>query len=208
MDMKQLFLTSNGTEAIDSIVAKLPKKPSEYKLAFITTASEVELGDLHWLREEKDKLSSVGFNIIEFSITNMSPFEINKKFLDIDIIYLAGGNTFYLLDQVIKTGADVIIRRFIDNGGVYIGSSAGSMIAGIRIDLVGSIDDITKAPDLKSNGLGIIDSVILPHWGSNHFKDRYYKTFFDIYVTGVKIIPISDGQYLWVQDDNIKLVQS
>lgn len=193
---------------MDDIINKLDKKPSDYKMAFINTASEVEDGDLWWIRTEKDKLSEVGFNNVdEFSITGMTRDEIEDKLVDKDIIYFCGGNTFYLLDQVIKTGTDEIIKRKIDEGVVYIGSSAGSMIVGKNIDMVCEIDDKSKAPDLKSDGLGIIDMAVLPHWGSDHFKDEYLAGFSNIYTTGTKIALITDDQYLWIKDDIIQLVQ-
>lgn len=61
-------MTSSGEAVMDDIVKKLPKKPTEYNLAFIDTAAEVEEGDLWWLRAEKEKLIEVGFNVDQFSI--------------------------------------------------------------------------------------------------------------------------------------------
>lgn len=43
--MKQLFLTSSANEVISDIIKYLPLKPSEYNVAFINTAAEIEEGD-------------------------------------------------------------------------------------------------------------------------------------------------------------------
>lgn len=192
---------------MNDIVKKLPKNPNKLNLAFINTASEVEEGDHWWVRAEKNKLIQVGFTIDEFSITGMSNLDINKKLSKAEVIYVCGGNTFYLLDQVIKTGFDKILKQKINSGVIYIGSSAGSMIVGTRIDLVSTIDDLSKAPDLKSTGLGIVDLSILPHWGSSDFKQEYKNGFNAMYSEGTKIVPLTNQQYLWIQDDSIQFIQ-
>lgn len=50
----QLFLTSASDYVISDIVTKLPKAPSDYNVAFINTAAEVEEGDHWWIRAEKE----------------------------------------------------------------------------------------------------------------------------------------------------------
>ena len=205
--MKQMFLTSSSEVVMDDIVKKLPKSPAGLKLALINTAAEAEEGDHWWLRAEKKKLTEVGFEIDEFSITGMKSEEIEKKLKDKQVIYVCGGNTFYLLDQMIKTGFDKIVKRKVEEGVVYMGSSAGSMVVGVRIDLVSTIDDRSKAPDLKSDGLDIIDMAILPHWGTKDFLEEYKSGFETMYTKNLKIVPLSDGQYIWVKGNSIELVQ-
>ncbi|MBU4210116.1 peptidase E [Patescibacteria group bacterium] len=205
--MKQLFLTSSGDCVIDDIVKKLPKTPKEFNLAFINTAAEVEDEDHWWVRAEKGKLIDVGFSVDEFSINGMTREEIENKLEDKQIVYFCGGNEFYLLDQVIKTGCGEIIKNRIESGMIYIGSSAGSMIVGTRIDLVSTIDDRSKAPGLKSTGLKIIDLSILPHWGSDAFRNEYLKRFEAMYTEGVKITPLTDQQYVWVNNDSIQIIE-
>lgn len=205
--MRQMFLTSSSDEVMDDIVKKLQRAPSELNLAFINTAAEVEEGDHWWVGAEKEKLMEVGFKVDEFSIKGMSREEIENRLKDKQVIYFCGGNTFYLLDQVIKTGASEIIKDKVEGGVIYIGSSAGSMIAGKRIDLVSTIDDRTKAPDLKSDGLEIVDMAILPHWGSDIFRNEYLKGFEAMYTEGVKIVPLTNQQYVWVSGDLVQTVQ-
>mgnify|MGYP001237912689 FL=1 len=205
--MKQLFLTSASDFVIEDIVKKLPSELVGANLAFINTASEVEEGNHWWVKAEKDGLLKVGFSVDEFSITGMSKEEIEKKLKNNQIIYFCGGNTFYLLDQVIKTGCDQVIRDSLESGVIYVGSSAGSMIVGKRIDLVSTIDDPTKASELKSTGLEIVDFAILPHWGSNEFKEGYSSGFENMYTEALRIVPITNQQYLWVRDDRVDFIQ-
>ena len=149
----------------------------------------------------------LGFEVDEFSITGMNQASIEEKIGDKNGIFMCGGNTFYLLDQVIKTGFDKILKKKINEGMLYIGSSAGSMIVGRKIDLVSTVDDMSKAPDLKSDGLGIIDLAILPHWGSVDFKEEYGKGFDLMYRDDIRIVPLSNSQYVHVDGDSVGLVQ-
>ncbi|MBU1132886.1 peptidase E [Patescibacteria group bacterium] len=205
--MQQLFLTSSSDYVMDDIVKKLPKNPKEMNIAFINTAAEIVKEDHWWVRDEKNKLIEVGFNVDEFTITGLSEEEIEKKFENKQIIYFCGGNAYYLLDQVIKTGCDEILKEKIESGIIYMGSSAGSMIVGKRIDLVPDIDESSKAPDLKSSGLEIIDLSIQPHWGSSEFRSGYLKGFESMYTEGVKVILLTNRQYIWIRDDTFQLVE-
>ncbi len=205
--MKTLFLTSTATNVLDDIVKHLPKEPKDYNLAFIPTASEIYTGDLWWVRDDKDKLIKTGFNLTEFSLTGLAKNQIEEKLKDIDIIFVCGGNVFYLLDQVIKTGFDQILIEKSQKDLIYIGSSAGTMILGKRIELVSTLDDQSKAPELKSDGLGIIDLAILPHWGNPKFKEEYLQASESTYNANAKIILLNDRQYLLVQGEDYKIIQ-
>ena len=205
--MKTLFLASTATNVLDDIVKHLPKNPKDYNLAFITTASEIYTGDLWWVRNDKEKLIKTGFNLTEFSITGLTKNEIEEKLKNIDIIFVCGGNVFYLLDQVIKTNFNEILIEKSKKNLIYIGSSAGSMILGKRIELVSTLDDRSKAPNLKSDGLSFIDLAILPHWGNPKFKEEYLQASETTYEANTKIILLNDQQYLLVQDEDYKIVQ-
>jgi len=205
--MQQLFLASSADEVMDDIIKHLSFKPNHYQIAFINTAAESEKGDHWWVKADRKKAEEVGFTIDEFSITGMDKNHIEERLKDKQGIFVCGGNSFYLLDQVIKSGFDQILKDKINKGIIYIGSSAGSMIIGKNIDLVPDIDDPTQAPGLKSDGLGIIDLAIQPHWGNKIFKNEYKKSFNNIYNGKAKIILLRDNQYILVEDQNYQIVQ-
>jgi dipeptidase E len=101
-----------------------------------------------------------------------------------------------------KSGFAELIKSFVDQGLIYCGSSAGSIVAGPDISLAQGLDDSSLAPELKDHiGLGLVDVVIFPHWGSEHFHNRYQKVMQSGYKTGLKIVLLTDDQYLLVKDD-------
>ena len=130
-------------------------------MLYITTASDGENdSDKSWMDEEYETILDLGFskeNIYEFKIGQK---EININ--DFDVIYMMGGNTFYLMDMIRKYNFDTVIKKAMDNGIIYIGSSAGSIILGNSVEYALPFDE--NNVDLKDfSGLRIIDGIIIPH---------------------------------------------
>ena len=130
------------------------------KLLYITTAVDGEKSDnKDWVTKEYKTILDLGFtesNITEYKIGN----DINID--EYDVIYVMGGNTIYLLDMVRKYNFGEVIKKFINKGKIYIGSSAGSQILGSTIKLNAVYEDnFVGMTDFTA--LGIIDKEIVPH---------------------------------------------
>jgi len=127
---------------------------------------------------------------------------------DIDVAYLSGGNTFYLLLQARKSGFDKFVRKFMDNGGIYIGTSAGSIAAAPDVYVARKNKHEPYVNELKTfEGFNLVDFVVFPHWGSEDFKDDYLNERTKTgYVEGNKIILLTDTQYIMVEDDMYKII--
>ena len=75
---------------------------------------------------------------------------------------MMGGNTFYLLDIIRKYEFDKTIKKAIEGGAIYIGSSAGSIIMGNSIEYALPFDE--NNVDMKDyTGLKMVDGIIIPH---------------------------------------------
>ena len=206
--MKKLFLTSSVDCVIKDIIKYLDKPPSKMSLVFIDTAAEVEEGDKQWLKDDRNSLKEVGFNLFDYTITGKKEDEIRGQLKDVDVIYIEGGNTFYLLEKIKESGLDKIVHEHVNNCKIYIGTSAGSIVAGPDIYPSYCIENVEKAPNLKDyKGLGLVNFVILPHWGSYYFRDLYLdKRLEHAYTEEHKIILLTDYQYVRVQDDWYQII--
>lgn len=196
-----LILTSSNIFVTSHFVPFLPKKPSEMRLTFMPTAAEVEKGDKQWLNNDRQALVDVGFQVTDFTVTGKTKAEVKRMLDTTDFVFASGGNTFFLLQEMRRSGFADLIKSYVDGGLVYGGTSAGSIVAGPDIGLTAELDDPSVAPDLKDNiALGLTDVVVFPHWGSEHFKARYEKVMKSGYKKGLKIILLTDDQYLLVRD--------
>ena len=193
----KLFLTSSNNFVTTDFIKHLDRKPSEMRLTFIPTAAEVEKGDMQWLKDDRQALVDAGFHVTDFTFTGKNKIEVSAMLSQTDFVFVSGGNTFYLLQQMKKSGFDTVIHSYLDAGGIYGGSSAGSVVAGPDISLIEALDDPSLAPELENYaGLGIVDVVLFVHWGSEHFQKRYEKLMKAGYKKGLKIILLTDDQYL------------
>src|SRR3989344_3332126 len=174
--MRKIFLTLAGLprETSDYFVKILPKKPAEIKVCFIPTAANPEV-DKSFVQKSLDEIRDVGINnITEVDLDDENRESLYEKLSSCDVIYVNGGNTFYLLDRVRKSGFDQIIPELLDNGKIYIGVSAGSIVAGPNIESagwkwIGVVDkNIVSLKDLQ--GLNLVSFVVSPHFVENDRK--------------------------------------
>lgn len=196
-----LVLTSSCNFVAKVFISHLPKSPQEMKLTFIPTAAEVEKGDLGWLYDDRQALVDVGFHVIDFTCTGKKKDEVEEMLRATDFVFVSGGNTFYLLQQMNKSGFSQLIKQYVEKGMLYGGSSAGSVVAGPDISVIQDLDDIHLAPELNNYaGLGLTDVVVLPHWGNKHFRQDYENLMKSEYKKGHKMILLTDDQYLLVEN--------
>jgi len=206
--MKKLFLTSSASSVISDIVPKLGFNPEGKKLVFIKTAAE-NLGDSNpaWLEEDRQALLDQGFVVTDYTLTGKNEEQLRSDLNAYDVIFVSGGNTFYLLQEAQKSGFIPVVQELVKEK-VYIGSSAGSVICGPEIGLVSNLDDAKIATDIKGyKGFTIVDFCILPHWGSGYFKKLYLEDEMEhAYTLDHKIILLNDNQYVEVKDEWYKIV--
>lgn len=154
------------------------------KILYITTASDGENAvDNSWMDEEYKTILDLGFKE-----ENIFEYKIGERKIDInnfDIIYMMGGNTFYLMDMIRKYNFDKVIKKAINKGIIYIGSSAGSIILGDSVEFALPFDE--NNVNMKDfTGLKIIDGIIIPHANRkeefiNNIKDKIAKKLYPLY---------------------------
>ena len=172
MESKKIYLTSCGIicEELKTHFYKiLNKNVEDAKFLFIKIASEGELDpDTSWIEEEYESILELGIN--EDNIKTFS-YDSDINFQDYDVIYMLGGNTFYLMKKLRECNLISKINDAIDNGVIYIGSSAGSVIMGQSIETSLPYDENwVELQDLS--GLAYVDAYVLPH--ANRKLDFFY----------------------------------
>lgn len=174
-------------------------------LVFITTAGETDAGDREWLVADRAGLVAGGFDVTDYTITGKTPDEIESDLEPFDVIHVNGGNSFYLLIQAVKSGFDRWIAKAVASGKTYIGSSAGAITASPDISITSKLETefyAKKIVDYEKKGFGLVDVLILPHWGSDNFKDLYMDRRLELaYKPENKIVLLNDYQYLFTLGD-------
>lgn len=201
--MQKLFLTSIK---IDKLLDIIPKSPKELKVAFIPTAADPYV-DKWFAEADRKKLIEFGFKLIEVDLKNKDEDQLKDILSDADIVYFTGGNSFYLLDKVRKSGFDKILPSLLDKGVIYAGSSAGAVIAGATIEPIKYLDDPSIVPELESfEALGLVDFAIIPHYGKEKYKEKHEKTMSEFGGGKLKLVTLTDEQSIIVENDEYKIV--
>ncbi|NTU46153.1 type 1 glutamine amidotransferase-like domain-containing protein [Candidatus Roizmanbacteria bacterium] len=202
--MKQLLLTSAGLSTLtikQQLLSWISKKSKECKVAFIPTAADPE-EDKWFVGASRQELVECGFQVTDVDLKQ--DYKWIKSQLELaDVIYINGGNTFYLLKWIRKSGVDRYLNNLIENGTIYVGTSAGSLLVGPNIELAAwkkDWDVNNYIPD--SEGLKIVPFEVFPH-----YEEQYH----DLLEQGRKkvnyeIIPLTDKQGVVVEGKKYKII--
>ena len=168
--MKTLLLTSSGKTVSKFLPEIIGKQGSDLKVAWITTAAKV-IDDLSYLEIRRDSMIEMGWDFEEIDIEGQNQDELLAKLKDKDAIYIEGGNTFYLLKVIKESGFDKTLRKLIEEGIVYVGSSAGSYIMCPTIEMATWKTDSKPRYSLKDlTGLNYVPFLMSVHYDPKNKK--------------------------------------
>lgn len=167
------------------------------KAIFIPTAGD-PYSNKDFVEADKIALKKYGLDVAEMDVKNKNEEEIREVFDGADVVLVAGGDTFYLMEKLKESGADKIIKEFVARGGIYIGSSAGSIICCPTIEGAEDFDDPKLAPKLDNfDGLGIFRDVIIPHAQKEKYFERIRRATERLESKGFKVYPLTDDDVLF-----------
>jgi dipeptidase E len=162
--MKTLILASSGNLiAANNVNHFLPKPLNKAKILYVTTASK-KVNDASYVERTRQKMDELNFSYTEFDIVGKSEEELKKALNTSDILYVEGGNTFYLLKAVRDTGFEKIVKEAIENGLVYWGVSAGSYIACPSIIMATWSDRFDRCGVTDWTAMNLVPFLIKAHY--------------------------------------------
>ena len=204
--MKRLFLCSYFADVANLLIDFANEDLKGKIIAFIPTASLTE-SIRFYVKTGKKALEKLGMIVEEVEITQFSNEKISSILHKCDYIYITGGNTFFLLQELKRKGVDKIISEQVKSGKLYIGESAGAIIASPDTEYMKNVnfDPIEKAPELEDySSLGLVDFYTIPHYGNFPFKKKGEKVI-QLYNEKLQLIPISNKQAIFIEDSNIQI---
>lgn len=201
-----IFLTSQASNVLKKITSLLPKKASEYKIVFIPTAAK-PYAEAPWMYADKNELIALGFSVEDLELDSALPEEVRVAVEAADIIFVAGGNTFYLLEKAKESGFDGVVKESIAKGKVYIGSSAGSVLAAPDIKYVELFDDPAKASLENTHGLSLVNFAVLPHVGNPKYKELHDKILSEYKDWDYKLVPVNDNQFIVPSGEGWEIIE-
>ena len=128
---RKILLTSAGFETktiSDAFLKFAGKEPREIKVLFIPAAADSP-GAIAVLPKCMNDLLNIDIPETNIKVFDLHRFMPSEELSAFDAVYFTGGNTGYLLERINSTGFNKPFNEFVNTGGVYIGVSAGSIIA-------------------------------------------------------------------------------
>lgn len=179
----------------------IPK--DQIKIGHITTAYKVSRANIDFFKKVSDTIKENGYDVKDFDIEGKTKEEIKDFFKDKNVVHVEGGNTFYLLKAIRETGFADILKELLDEGRVYIGTSAGSYI------MCPTIEVSDWNPDGKDR-FGVTDFTALnyvPFVLKVHYKDEQE----EIVREGIETLKypihiLKDGQGMFCEDGVYKFI--
>jgi dipeptidase E len=168
------------------------------------------------LAMESDKYSSCyewitnelkNLNIPSIEMVNQASEITNKKLEDYCAIFIGGGNTFKLLNDLKRSGAFDKIKLFINNNGIIFGGSAGAIIFGKNLKSCTLDDD--NAVNLKDiSGYDVLNgySILCHYTNRTQERDEESKNYLLNLSKEEKIIALPEEDTIYINDNNIEVI--
>lgn len=196
--------TSYETKEIDEEIVKMTGKENPNFL-FIGLASS--FSDSYYDTMKKI-YKEFGCNCMYLKKKNIlnNPAIVEEKILSADIIYLCGGDTVKLLDDVKSYRLDVLLEKALHQGTVLAGMSAGAILLSQK----GFSDSLILRGESEKNefleGLGFASLNFCPHYEAGSLKDKELHE--NLIGTTDEVYCLENCTALKVMDDDITLIKS
>lgn len=218
----KLLLTSNGltNPSISNALEDLAGKPrKDTRIAFIPTAAFVEddrqFESRDWLADDIYKAKEFCGFIDILSLADLSRENLLSRLEYADIIFIGGGNAFYLSYMMEKSGLFDALPRLLKTR-VYAGISAGSMVASASLRSVShAINNPQQFIDGNFDGFGpkgktagktarLVDFAVRPHLGIKSFPVGYLEAI----VEDIKLplYALDDNSAVKIVDGKIEVI--
>lgn len=218
--MKRLYLLSSfrgkgvAELVMDDIEQKIGKSGERVRVLYITTAGNLHPKDRRdWIDEGREILEKRGWKVVDYDIAGKTSEQVLEAVNDVEVVFVQGGNNFYLLKQMQECGFEVLIKDALERGKVYIGESAGSIVCAkdIAAQRYMSADALGEVPGMKDfRGLGLVNFLVKPHWNREGVKREKFKKFLrenpeEFFSITQPIICLNDNQLVYVEGENFQI---
>lgn len=187
------------------------KKPANISIALIENAADVaQEGNNAWLYENRTMIMAHGFMVERVDLRHYPKTRtasLREHLKQYDVIWLGGGNTYYLRWILQDTGADQVIVNLARQGKIYGGASAGAIMAGPTLQHFETADDPREAPEHLINGLGLTKTVVVPHWASADYGKIMQAIDKNLWAEGFLTQHLTDDQALIINDQHCIIIE-
>lgn len=200
-----LSINERQYQALDRLVGK---ESTAIRIAFIENAADVIPDSEPWVRSIRHAFMRRGYQVepIDLRVWQRRQEQLRLRLASKDVIWLGGGNTYYLRWILKASGADEMIQRLVRDGKVFCGWSAGAIVAGPTIDYFQAMDNVEDAPELVLEGLNLTPITIIPHIDNADFIEGAHIANMQLQAAGYNTLPLGDTEALVIDGRNQRII--
>ncbi len=197
-----------NTQLDKNMLSLFDQKDSERKnlrFTFIPSCSYHGTEDFNEIIDHYKPLGIKKF--LQFNVDQEFNSTMKKNVFRSDIIYLGGGNTYYFLKHLRRTGLLKELREWAQKGGILTGMSAGAIMMTKKIDTAGfpSFDKDENEENVKNlAAMQLVDFEFFPHYKNSKRYDNelinYSKSL------EIPLYACPDGSGIMLIGDEIRFV--
>ncbi|QQR93590.1 Type 1 glutamine amidotransferase-like domain-containing protein [bacterium] len=202
--MYNIFLFSNSTDpkSIKVLEENIPDLYTK-NIAYIETGNSGYGYDVGFTPHSQEFVESkfANFEIIDIDSNEFASGSLTKvislqeKLLKFDILLLSGGLPGYLKYWLDRYDFGPLLKKFLSQNGIYIGSSASSMVMASSFKCAQvELDDEMEIGASNFQGFGFVEGEIWPHYQDEH-EDTLAKFEKE---NDLKITRLRDGEGIYL----------
>ncbi len=207
--MKNIIIAStstvHGSGFLDYLLPHLEKHFNTVnQLIFIPFARPSGISHDEYTKKAKSAFKKIGKDV-----KGLHEFDDQKKAIEnAQGIFVGGGNTFVLLQQLYKNNLVLSLQSAINSGVPYLGTSAGSNICGLTINTTNDMP-IVYPPSFKA--LAFVPFNINPHYldpdpNSTHMGETRETRIQEFHKFNTQpVVGLREGSFLKVSGEHIEL---
>ncbi len=173
------------------------------KIAFVPYAGVRKSYDAYE-NQVKEALRSLGVEIV-----SIHKGKVKEQIQKADAIFVGGGNTFELVNQLYKNDLIELIAKRVSEGVPYVGWSAGSNVAGATMQ---TTNDMPIVEPESFNTFNIFPYQINPHFISGkpkgHNGESREERLEEFLIVNPKAVvyALPEGVALWIEGKKVKVL--
>jgi len=208
----KLFLSSMAIadNQVDAFAELVGKDPQDITLALIENAADPQDSEeADWVDRSRAEIIAQGYQVELVDLRDYlegGEQKLKDKLASKDVIWLGGGNTFYLRWILEETGADAIIKELVKRGAVYGGGSAGAIVAGPTLKFFEAVDDPNDSPEVVIDGLHLTEVVVVPHMANEKYGPIMEDVERFLREEGYETAPLTDSQALLIDGEKLEVI--
>jgi dipeptidase E len=206
----KLFLASQGIPDIKALHELVGKAPAETHVVMIANAFDnaEPIKRSKYLSVSRQALERAGYRAREIDLRNYhdSP-DIAAELDRTDLIWVTGGNTFYLRYLAKMSGLEKALPHYLARG-VYGGESAGAVLMGETLHGIEILDDPKESPEVFHDALGIVDFSVIPHWQTASYQKWLQDCYDEMKTYTREVVTLTDRQAIIIDGEERRLVEA